>query len=95
MIRPPFEKPKRFYRHKLKFFWTYWTRHTQYVHDDQPWHSWEERAVFIGLRQRSMPWFGYEDLDYDGHTCQYVSFGGIVVGKLYSHDSEQIFKEAA
>ena len=96
MARPPFEKPHRFYTHVRKVYWTYWTRYERYTHpydQGKEWHCWEEWAVFIGFKPLTGKWFDFEDLYYDGHTCQMVTFAGLVFGKLYGYDARPVKEE--
>lgn len=90
MTRPPFEKPLRWYTWKRKVYLTYRMVYSEYLNkhfDNQPWHCWEEWAIFVGLSADGDPWFDYEDLYYDGNTVQMLTIFGIVFGKLYGYDA--------
>lgn len=91
------EAPDRLYVYHRRIFWTYRTEYQQYINEclgDQPWHCWEEWAVFFGFKPKSGKWFDYEDLYYDGHTLQQLTFCGISIGKMYSYDARPIKEEA-
>lgn len=85
-------KPKRFYAYCHKVYFTYKTKYSEWIneyHKDSlnPWHMWEEWAIFIGFDNRI---FSIEKDYYDGHTAESITILGLIVGKLYSYDSEPV-----
>lgn len=83
-------KPKRFYSYCHKVYFTYRTKYTEWENShyrDKLWHMWEEWAIFIGFDNRI---FHMDKNYYDGHTTEHITILGIIVGKLYSYNSEPV-----
>ncbi len=80
-------KPKRIYTYCNKIYLTYKAEYVEYhnIHNNQPWHGWEESAIFIGFDNRL---FDYEKSYYDGHTSIHLTILGIIVGQLSTHEYE-------
>lgn len=86
-------KPERLYIYNGRVFLTYWMEYTTYANEHfggEQWHCWEEKSVFFGFRVKGSPWFGVEDMYYDGHTMYIVNFAGLSFGKLFSYDARKL-----
>lgn len=93
MTKPPFEKPQRFYTWHRKAYWTYWTRYSRFNNPwftTNPWHRWEDWAVFIGFKPEGSRWFDFESYNYDGMTYQLVVLAGICFGRTYGYDAAPV-----
>lgn len=87
-------KPKKFYTYCYKLYYTYRTKYTKYNNDyngktDNPWHMWEEWAIFIGFDNRI---FEMNRDYYDGHTTDYITILGFIIGRMYSYEAEPVNK---
>ncbi len=87
------EEPKRLYTYNRRVFLTYRKEYSTYANEffgGEQWHCWEEWAVFFGFKVKGSPWFGIEDMYYDGHTMYIINFAGLSFGKLFSYDARPV-----
>lgn len=83
---------KRLYTHAKGLFLDYKTLSQDFENhhfNNEKWHIKDYWYVFIRFDKK---WIGYEDLYYDGHTVQAVTFLGVTIGKGYSYDSRPLVK---
>ena len=82
------EKPKRFFIHFRKIYFTYKLKYsTGTAKDGTEYHGWDEWALVFGIADEG--WFNMVNWYYEGHTMKGFAIFGLVFAKYYSYSWEK------